>query len=113
MPGVLFCKHPVVHFKDTVFRTEELLKVFLARAVIEHLLWREVAQELLDVVVGALTGEKLTRGDVEQAQSTGRFTEVYGGEEVVFFVVEHIVAHGDAWRDQFGDASLHHFVHLG
>ena len=38
---------------------------------------------------------------------------MYGSEEVVFFVVEHIIAHGDARRDEFGDASLHHFVHFG
>ena len=113
MPGILFCKHPVVHLKDTVFRTEELLKVFLACAVIEYLLWREVSQELLDVVVCAFTGEKLTCGDVEQAQSAGCFTEVYGSEEVVFLVVEYVIAHGNTRRNQFGDATLHHFVHLG
>ena len=36
-----------------------------------------------------------------------------GCEEVVFLVVEHIVAHGHTRCDEFGDPPLHHFVHLG
>jgi len=112
LSGVLFCKHPVVHFKDTEFRAEELFKVFFTVTVIEHFFRREVAQEFLDIVVTALSGKKLTSGDVEQAESTGCFPKVYGSEEVIFLVVEHVVAHGDAWCDEFCDASLHHFVHL-
>ena len=36
-----------------------------------------------------------------------------GCKEVVLLVIEHIVAHGHTRCDQFGDAALHHFIHLG
>ena len=109
----LLGEHPVVEFEDAVARAEMALEVALAVVFIQHLLGREVAQELLHIVVGALPGEKLAGRDVEQADAAGRLVEVYGRQEVVFLVAEHVVAHGHARRDELGDASLHHLVHLG
>ena len=38
---------------------------------------------------------------------------MHGSQEVVFFVVQHGISHGNSRRHEFGNASLHHFIHLG
>ena len=35
-----------------------------------------------------------------------------GSQEVVLLVVEHVVAHRHTRGNEFGDATLHHLVHL-
>ena len=112
LPRTLVGEHPVVKLKGAETRTEITLEVLFAGPVVEHLLGLEVAQQFLHIVVGALPGEKLARGDVQKAHAAGPLAEVYSRQEVVLLVVEHIVAHGHARRHQFGDAPLHHLVHL-
>ena len=103
---------PVVEFKGDEFGAKLLFEVLLARAVVEHLLRLEVAQEFLHIVVVALSGEKLSRGNIKQAHTASPLTEMDGGKKVVLLVVEHVVSHGHARRHEFGNAALHHLVHL-
>ena len=104
--GRLLGEHPVVELKGEVLVAELLLKVFLAVAVVQYLLGREVAEQLLHVVAGALAGEKLSCGDVEEGHAAGRLSEVYGSQEVVLLIVQHVVGEGHARRHQLGDAPL-------
>ena len=112
LPGVLLREHPVVELEDRELRAEILFKLLALRLVVEHLFRREVANELLHIVVGALSGEKLTRGDVEETDTAGCLAEVDRCQEVVLLIVQHIITHGDSWRDELRDASLYHLVHL-
>ena len=108
--GCLFSKHPVVEFEGTESGAEIAFEVMASLSVVEHLLRLEVANEFLDVVVGAFTDEVFARRDIEEADAAGAFSEVYGTEEVVLLVVQHGVLHGNARSHQFGDASLDEFL---
>ncbi len=113
LPCILLREHPVVELKDREFRAEILFKLLALRLVIEHLFRSKVTNELLHIVVGTLTGEELTRRDIEEADAACCLAEVDGSEEVVLLVVQDVIAHSNARRDKFRDASLHHLVHLG
>ena len=54
------------------------LEVSLSVPFEKHLLRLEISQEFLYVVVGALTCQELTRGDIQEGHTTGRFPEVDG-----------------------------------
>ena len=112
LPRVLLGEHPVVELEYGQLVAEILLEVLAPCLVVEHLLWREVANELLHVVVSALSGEELSGGNVEEADAACRLAEVHCREKVVLLVVEHVVAHGYARRDEFRNAALHHLVHF-
>ena len=104
--GGLLGEHPVVKLEGEVLVAEIPLEHVALAPLEEHLLGREIDEQLLNVVVRALAGEELARGYVEESHSAGRLAEVDGGQEVVFLVVEHIVGHGHARRHQFGNAAL-------
>ena len=108
--GRLFGEHPVVHLVRTQAHTEIVLEVALALPFVEHLLGLEIADELLHIVVGALATEELAGGNVEERHAAGGLAEVDGTEEVVLLVVEHVVLHGHAGRDELGDATLHQLL---
>ena len=103
----LFGEHPVVQFKDTILRSEIFLEVIFPTTVIKHLFWLKIANQLLHIVVCAFASEEFTRRNVEECHATSRLPEMHGGEEVVFLVVEHIVAHCHTRCHQFGDAPFH------
>ena len=113
MLGRLLGKYPVIQFENAITRAEILLEVPLPGAVVKHFLGLEIGQELLHVVIAALAREELSRGNVKETHAAGRLAEVDSGQEVVLFVVEHVVAHGHSWGHQLGDAPLHHAVFLG
>ena len=106
----LFGKHPVVHLESAEARAEVALEVVAMLTVVEHLLGTERADEFLDVVIGTLADEEFTCRDVEERHTTGRLAKVYGGQEVVLLIVQHVVLHGHTRRHQFGDASLDEFL---
>ena len=103
-------KYPVFHFIHTQACTEMAFKVRLSGTVVQHFLWRKVANELFNIVERALTSEKFACRNVEKAHTTRTFAEVNGSQEVVFLVVQHVVAHSNTRRNKFRYASSHHFV---
>ena len=56
--------------------------------------------------VGPMTRALLVTNVVEAAERH----EVNGSQEVVFLIVQHVVAHSNAGRNKFRYASFHHFV---
>ena len=102
----LFGEHPVVEFEHTILRAEITLEVVLSLTTVEHLLRLEVAEEFLYMVVGAFTRKELTRGDIEERHTTGRFPKVNSSKEVVLLVVQHVVAHCHTWRNEFRHTTL-------
>ena len=112
LASCLFCKHPVVQFESTVFGTESLLESRLHSAVIKHLFRLEVGHQLLHIVGGSLSCQEFTCRNIKESHTTGSLSEMHCCKEVVLLVVQHIIAHGDTRRNQFGNASLHHLIHL-
>ena len=110
LPCCLLGEHPVVELEGEVLCAEVALEVWLVAPLVQHLLWREVAQQLLHIVGGALSREEFACRYVEESHSAGGPAEVHGGQEVVFLVVKHVVGHGHPGRHQFGDAPLHELL---
>ena len=108
--GRLLGEHPVVHLVGTQTDAEIALEVVALFTIVEHLLRLERAHELLHIVVGALAHQEFACRDIEEADATGCLSEVDGTEEVVLFVVQHVVAQRHTRRHQFGDASLDEFL---
>src|SRR5574344_225202 len=99
----LFGEHPVVEFENTKLITEILLEILFMRFIIEHLLGREIAKQFLHIIISALSGEEFAGRDIEERHAAGTFTKMYGSQEVVLLIVEHIIAHRHTRRNQFGD----------
>ena len=112
LASCLFCKHPVVQFESTVFDTESLLKLRLHGAVIKHLFRLKICHQFLHIIGSSLSCQELSCRDIEESHTAGRLSEVHGSKKVVFLVVQHIIAHGHTRCHQFGNATLHHLVHL-
>ena len=112
LSGGLLGEDPVIQLKGTILGTKVLLKLRLHGTIIKHLFRLEVAHQLLHIVGRTLTGEEFSRRDVEEAYATSSLAEMDGSEEVVLLIVQDVVAHRHAWSHQFGDATLHHLVHL-
>ena len=108
--GRLVGKHPVVQLKGKELRSEIAFKVVLTRSVKQYLLRLEVAQQLLHIVVSALTSQELTRGNIQESHTTSRFPEVNGRQEVILLVVQYVIAHGHTRSNQFCDSPLHQFL---
>ena len=108
----LLGENPIIEFEGTVFGTEVFLKIILSGTVVEHLFRHEVAHQFLYIIIGSLAGEELTGRNIEEANAAGSLTEVDGSQEIVLLVVEHVVAHCHTWSNEFGNATLHHLVHL-
>src|SRR5574344_1636996 len=104
---VLFRKYPVIHFEHTIMRTEILLKRRLILSVIQYFLWREIAQQLIHIIISALSCEELTCRNIQKSHATSTSAELYCRKEIVFFVVKHIITHCHAWRDKFRNATFH------
>ena len=98
---------PVFHLERGVFSAEIPREVPAATFIIEHLLRRKVAQQLLNVVIRAFAREELARGYVEKRHAARPFSEVNGSEEVVLLIVQHVVAHRHSRRHQLRNAALH------
>ena len=86
------------------------LKILLARPIQQNLLWLQVTQQLLHVVVSALTRQELARRDVEERNATRRLPKMHSAKKIVFFVVQHVVRQRHTRRHQFRDATLHEFL---
>ena len=112
LSGGLLGKDPVIQLKGTILGTKVLLKLRLHGTIIKHLFRLEVAHQLLYIVGRTLTGEEFSRRDVEEAHATSSLAEMDGSEEVVLLVVQDVVAHRHTRSHQFGNATLHHLVHL-
>ena len=110
LTGRLVRKHPVVELEGKEFRTKLQFKVLLPVTFEEHLLWREVTQQLLHIVGSALACEEFSRRDIEESHAQGRLPEVYTGQEVVLLVVQYIIRECHAGCHQFRDAALHQFL---
>ena len=105
----LFGEYPFIHLEGTLARAEVAFEVMTAFSVIEHLLGLEGAHQFLDIVVGSFTHQELARRDIEEADAARCFTEVDGTEEIVFLVVQHVIAQRHTRRHQFCDASFDEF----
>ena len=106
----LLRENPVVELKSTELCTEKTFEIGFAGPVVEHLLRLEVANELLDVVVCALTGKEFSGGNIEEADAARTLSEVHSGQKVVLLVVKDVVAHGNTGCDKLRDAAAHHLV---
>ena len=87
----LFRKHPVIELESKVFCTEVTFKLLLLRSVMQNLLWREVTQEFLYIILCALARQKLTCRDIQEGHTKGAFTKMHSSQEVVFLIVQHII----------------------
>ena len=87
----LFRKHPVVELESKVFCTKVTF---------------EFPQELLHIILCALTCQKLTSRDIKESHTKRTFTKMHSCEEVVFLIVQHIITQGDTRCHQFGNASF-------
>ena len=101
-----FAEDPVVHFENDMLGAEVAFEVLFVCPIVEHFFGSKTAEEFFYVVERALPREELTGRDVEESHAASGFAEVDGGEEVVFFIVEHVIAHGYARGDEFGNAPL-------
>ena len=90
----LFCKHPVIELESKVFCTEVSFKLLLLRSVVQNLLWREVTQEFLHIILCALACQKLTSRDIEESNTQRTLAKMHSCEEIVFLIVQHIIAQG-------------------
>ena len=106
----LLGEHPVVEFEHAVTGAEHLLEVAASLPVVEHFFGLEVSQQLLHIVESTLPCHKLACRDVEESHSHRCLTKMYGREEVVFLVVQHIVAHGHTRCHQLGNTPFHQFL---
>ena len=112
--GTLEGEHPVVHLKGKVVSRESLLEPLARAALDEHLLGREVAQQLVHIFAAALGSEKLTGADIQESHAHHALAKVYGGQEVVLLAVEDVATHHHTGGHQLGDAALHElFGELG
>ena len=89
-----------------------LLEPLVIGTLHKHLFRGEIAQELVDILGIALGCQEFAGADVEKRYSDGAFGEVYGGEEVVFAVVEHIVVERHTRGNHLSDAALHELATL-
>ena len=110
LQGGLLSKHPVVQDVGEILVAKRALEQLTLATFVEYFFRLEVGQEFFYVVVGSLSGEKLTRGDVEEGHAARSLSKVHSGQEVIFLVVQHVVAHRHAWRDEFRDAALDEFL---
>ena len=106
----LFCEHPVFHFKSEKLRTESTFEIILAPTFIQNLFRLEVSEQFLYIVRCSLSGEKFSRRDVEECHTATAFAEMYRCKEVVFLVIQHVITHCHARRDEFCNASFDKFL---
>ena len=107
---ILVAEIEVVELVAIGLAGEALLVGLLHALDIEHFLGRVVVDELIYIVVGAFGAEEFACRDVEQGDAAAVLVEAYGSEEVVFACIEHVVAHREAWSNEFGDAALYQFL---
>ena len=103
-------KHPVVQLEGEELAAEVALEHRPLASFEEHLLGAEVVEQLVDVVEGAFCRQKLARRYVQKSHAAGSLSEVYGSQEVVLAVVQHVVVDADTGRHQLRDAALHQFL---
>ena len=106
----LLCEHPIIEFKGEYLIPEKLFEFLLLCTVKENFLGLEIAQQFFHVIIGALTGEKLTRRDIQKGNSTGSFSEVDSREEVILLVIQHIITHGHTRCYELCDTAFHQFL---
>ena len=107
---VLVAEIEVVELVAIGLAGEALLIGLLHAFDIEHLFGRVVVDELIDVVVGALGAEKFARRYVEQGDTTAVLVETYSCQEIVLACIEHVIAHREAWGNQFCNTAFHQFL---
>ena len=110
--GTLFCKYPIIKFKNTELITEVIFKFFLIITVIENLLWHKITQQFLYVIISSFTCHKLTCRNIQETYTTRSFTEMNSGKKVIFLIIQYIVTHGNTRSNKFCYSALHHLVHF-
>lgn len=105
--GSLLGENPVLKLESEIFGSKRLVEMLAIAALYEHLLWREISQELVDVVGSALGGEILARADVEKRHPAHLFPKVHRSKEIVLAVIQNIVVDRHAGRHKLGDSALH------
>ena len=103
-------KHPVVQLEGEELAAEVALEHRPLASFEEHLLGAEVVEQLVDVVEGAFCRQELTRRYVQKSHAAGSLAEVYGSQEVVLAVVQHVVVDADTGRHQLRNAALHQLL---
>ena len=107
--GCFQSKHPVVQFENKEPGTESFFKTFAATSLDQDLFRGKIVQQFIHIVDSPLSRQELAGRDIEKCDSTDILTEMDGGKEVVFFMIEDIVIDRDAGSNQFGNAAFHQF----
>ena len=110
--GIMRREGPVVECVGGDACGEVLSELLVACAVVDYFLRLEILYHLCYILVSALSAHELSCADVEQGDAEHPLAECYGAQEVVLFLVEDIVLHGNARSDYFRDASLDEFLRL-
>ena len=103
-------KNPVVEIKSQILCRKSLGKPLAAATFHKHLLGREIAQQLVDVVGSTLGSEKFPCTYVKECHATCALPEIYGGKKIIFTIVENIVVNRYSGSNQLGYASLDKFL---
>ena len=110
LAGGGFRKHPVVQLESEELAAEVSFEHQPLATLEKHLFGGKVVQQLVHIVERSFRRQKFARRYVQESHTAGTLTEMNGGEEVVFTVIQYIVVNGYARRYQFGDTAFHQFL---
>ena len=110
LAGGGFRKYPVFQLECKELAAEVTLKHSPTATFKKHFFRSKVIQQLVHIVERPFGGQELTRRDVQECHAASTFTEVNGGKEVVFPVIQYVVVNGHARCYQLGDTAFHQFL---
>ena len=109
--GCRLGEYPVVKLEGDVPVAEGCLELFLFAALVEYFLRHETVDEFLRFVYSSLGQQEFAGRYVEEGDAAKvGLGEMYGGEEIVFLIVEHIVINRDTGCDKLCDAAFDQFL---
>ena len=110
LAGKLLGEHPVIQLKRAEFIAESALKLLPQPSLEQHLLGREVVDQLLHIFKGTFSRQEFACGDIQKGYSARSLAEMDRTQEVVFLIVKHGVGEGYTWCHQFCNAALHQLL---
>ena len=103
----IFGKSPVFQFVNKIFVAEEREEAILSAAFHKHFFGGKTAEQFVDILGYTFGHQKFARGNIEERKTEFAFTEMNGGQKVVFTTHQHVVGECNARRNEFGNAALH------
>ena len=101
---------PVVEFEDTALVRDIILAELAGAVHTQQLFRRDVGDQLVDILLVALSAQKFAGGEIQKRHSHRRAVYVDSGKEVILARMQGVVVEIHTRSHQLGDSTLHEFL---